>query len=515
MPTPRSHVACITIEEALVVAGGLGVNYEFLDTIIIMNTNPINNIMQWTTPSSLPRRGIFNATECTGTLYLIGGSLTDSKSVFTCFVLDLFMLSLTRLESAFGAPLPSCNVWKEISSLPVVGSTLVSFGNEVLAIGGRDESGFNTSNVYKYDSLSDTWTVTSQMKNQRSECLAVTLPHHRLVVVGGYTKRDNDHVEIMSFDHHRPFKILPSKTDVFYNQREETADASEYCTLPQHFTLMSTLSHCTSEGRRFTDEANDFSLEIPEGAIPEGERLTVDVAVSLFGPFQFPEGLRPVSPVFWVCVRDHRNFQFSKPVLVTTPHFLDLENDDNITSLGLTFLKAGHNKNSEGLYEFKQTPGQIDLKTTKKLGVIKMSHFCSLCLASKDIPKCLEKASFCITAVLPEFSVPVGKRAQAHFFITFLNLKTCLYKVKDIIRSMDLEGYCTKQRKFQFKPSTTAAIEIVISKPCCGMIGLDGSKKVSWFLILKDINFHNWLLFHRYFEVKWTSLLKGDYRREN
>ncbi|CAI8057378.1 hypothetical protein GBAR_LOCUS31267 [Geodia barretti] len=329
-----------------------------------------------------------------------------------------------------------------------------------------------------YDYLSDTWTITSQMKNQRSECLAVTLPHHRLVVLGGYTKRDVDPVEIMSLGHHRPFKIVPSEADVFYNQREQTAVASEFCTLPQHFTLISTLSHCTSEGRMFTDEANDFSLEIPEGAIPEGERLTVDVAVSLFSPFQFPEGLRPVSPVFWVCVREQRNFQFSKPVLVTIPHFLNIEDDDDITSLGLTFLKADHNKNSEGLYEFKQTPGEMDLKTTKRLGVIKMSHFCSLCLASKDIPKCLEKASFCITAVLPIFSVPVGKRAQAHFFITFLNLKTCLNKVKDIIRNMNLEGYCTKRRKFQFKPSTTAAIEIVISNPCCGMIGLDGSKKI-------------------------------------
>ena len=357
----------------------------------------------------------------------------------------------------------------------------------MLAIGGRDGSGYNTSNVYKYDSSSDTWTVTSQMNNQRSECLAVPLPDHRLVVVGG-TKRDNDPVEIMSLDHYRPFNILPSKTDVFYNQREEIAVASECCTLPQHFTLISTLSHCTSEDKMFTDEANDFSLEIPEGAIPEGERLTVDVAVSLFGPFQFPEGLKPVSPVFWVCVREHRNFKFSKPVLVNIPHFLNIEDDDDITSLGLTFLKADHNKNSEGLYEFKQTPGEMDLKTTKRLGVIKMSHFYSLCLTSKDIPKCLEKALFCITAVLPKFSVPIGKKAQAHFLITFLNLKTCLYKVKDIVESMDLEGYCTKQRKFQFKASTTAAIEIVISNPCCGMIGLDGSQKVSWFLILKDIN---------------------------
>ena len=135
--------------------------------------------------------------------------------------------------------------------------------------------------------------------------------------------------------------------------------------------------------RKLTDEANDFSLEIPEGAISGEERLTDDVGVTLFSPFQFPEGLRPVSPVFWVCVREDRNFQFSKPVLVTILHFLNIENEDDITSLGLIFLKADHNKNSEGLYEFKQTPGEMDLKTTKTLGVIKMSHFALSVLALK------------------------------------------------------------------------------------------------------------------------------------
>ena len=81
--------------------------------------------------------------------------------------------------------------------------------------------------------------------------------------------------------------------------------------MPDCMTLVSTLSDCTSEGLQYVDEANDFSLEIPEGAIPEGERLTIDVGVALFGPFKFPEGLRPVSPVFWVCVRDNPNFKFS------------------------------------------------------------------------------------------------------------------------------------------------------------------------------------------------------------
>ncbi|CAI8025145.1 hypothetical protein GBAR_LOCUS14555, partial [Geodia barretti] len=65
-----------------------------------------------------------------------------------------------------------------------------------------------------------------------------------------------------------------------YNRRK--------CNSPLFVTLITTLSDCTSEGTIFTDEANDFSLEIPEGAIPEGEILTVDVGVTLFGPFQFP-----------------------------------------------------------------------------------------------------------------------------------------------------------------------------------------------------------------------------------
>ena len=157
--------------------------------------------------------------------------------------------------------------------------------------------------------------------------------------------------------------------------------------IPQHITLLTTLSDCTGEGRKFTDEPNDFSLEIPDGAIPEGKRHTVDVGVALFGPFQFPEGLRPVSPVFWVCVRDNPNFGFSKPVTVTIPHFLTLENDDEIQSLGLTFLKAGHNKNAEGLYEFQPTEGEINFQPFQTFAIIQNSHFCSLCITCRDNPE--------------------------------------------------------------------------------------------------------------------------------
>ena len=75
--------------------------------------------------------------------------------------------------------------WKEICSLPVTLSTLASVGGCLLAVGGKDDSDVSTSNVYQYDSLSDTWSVAYQMACKRSWCLAVTLPTHCVVIVGG------------------------------------------------------------------------------------------------------------------------------------------------------------------------------------------------------------------------------------------------------------------------------------------------------------------------------------------
>ena len=140
-----------------------------------------------------------------------------------------------------------------------------------------------------------------------------------------------------------------------------------FCRNCPEMTLITTLTDCTSEGIQFSDEANDFSLEIPNGAIPEEETLTVDVGVALFGPYQFPPGLRPVSPMFWVCVRDKNNFKFSKPVTVTLPHFLDLENDSDIQSLGLTFLKADHSTNPEEMYEFRPINGEMTFTPTREV----------------------------------------------------------------------------------------------------------------------------------------------------
>ena len=63
------------------------------------------------------------------------------------------------------------------------------------------------------------------------------------------------------------------------------------------------------------------------------------------------------------------------------------ECSDKIQYLGLTFLKAGHNKNAEGLYEIQLTEGEINFQPFQTFGILQNSHFCSLCIACRDNPE--------------------------------------------------------------------------------------------------------------------------------
>ena len=257
--------------------------------------------------------------------------------------------------------------------------------------------------------------------------------------------------------------------------------------IPTWFNPVATLSQCTHDGRWYYDEHNDFGLEIPAGAIPEGESITIDIGVALYGPFQYPEGLRPVSPVFWVCVRDQNHFQFLKPVKVTIPHCLNVECHDDIESLGLSFLKGDHEMNPQQMYQFQQAEGDVLIEPLKKYGVILTTHFCSLCISCKDTMKLIEKAHFCLYSVIPHVISP-DEPSFAYFFITFL-LKTCLKTVKSQMEDLNLQNYEQKPEEFQFRArrakfqlSHIKELEIVLPKadslPAGWMVGMQGKKKV-------------------------------------
>ena len=250
--------------------------------------------------------------------------------------------------------------------------------------------------------------------------------------------------------------------------------------IPSWLEPVATLTDCTSAGRSYYDEHNDFQLEIPDGAIALEQRVTIDIGVALYGPFLYPENIRPVSPVFWACVRDQRNFRFLKPVKVTIPHFLKLENAKDVESLGMTFLKGDHEMTSQQVYQFRRAEGKVIIEPHKRNGVLQTSHFCYLCITSKKSKKSIRKAMFCIYTAIPHTMSPSAP-AYVYFFVTFL-LATCLETVRKQISFIpELREYKKKSQDFQFSKDTAdPALEIVLSQspPAGWTVGLQFSKQV-------------------------------------
>ena len=123
------------------------------------------------------------------------------KSVYTCSVSALLQscvpssleakLQRTSLKDKAG-------VWRQVADLPVIQSTCESFHGRLLAVGGRMESGKDTTAVYMYSSTTNSWEIISHMTTHRRLCFTAVLPDNRLMVVGGYNKQvsTTDSVEL-------------------------------------------------------------------------------------------------------------------------------------------------------------------------------------------------------------------------------------------------------------------------------------------------------------------------------
>ena len=246
--------------------------------------------------------------------------------------------------------------------------------------------------------------------------------------------------------------------------------------IPEWFSPVATLSQCTSDGKHYYDEANDFCLEIPEGAIPEGKTITIDIGVALYGPFQYPEGLRPVSPVFWLCVRDNNFSIFSKPVTVTVPHFLYLKNHDNIESLGPSFLKGDHKPNTQQLHIFQKAEGTLSVEPLQMYGVLRTTHFCSLCISCPISKRLAGMEVFCLSAVTPHTFSPT-RPSYVYFYITYM-LQNCINTVKKQVS--ELPKHDQKMHNFHFSMyGKHEFLEIVLlQSPPDWDVGLQFKKKV-------------------------------------
>ena len=182
---------------------------------------------------------------------------------------------------------------------------------------------------------------------------------------------------------------------------------------------------CDYNGREYTNVDHDITLRIPEGAVTEGEKIHLEVGVAMYGPFNFPENTKLVSPILWLCLLE-KDTKLRKSLEIVLPHYLT----GNIDAYGIGFMKANHNdyemKDCQMFYNFKalnKSDTVLVFRERQGYDITVTDHFCYFCLtASENTPKITENTNYCLARVESHISESLKEIT----FCTSYHLPTCM-----------------------------------------------------------------------------------------
>ena len=212
--------------------------------------------------------------------------------------------------------------------------------------------------------------------------------------------------------------LLHSETETVLGQKKTALELLEITKfsiyMPASFSRHSIITgafsfEADSRGGLFVNRPS-YSLEIPRGAIREGESVNIQTGIiTCLGSdrFKFPEKYQVVSPVVWFC--GDQKEDFLEPLTVELQHCVQ-------PGQHLTVLKAKCSVASD-VFEFLPD-GEGTLQD--EYGTFQTTHFCLYCLSVVDnqTPRRV--------CVVPVEGAHTEQRKGVTFCVCY-NLDTCLH----------------------------------------------------------------------------------------
>ena len=172
------------------------------------------------------------------------------------------------------------------------------------------------------------------------------------------------------------FIYVGSKVDVARKQMFKNVKNHEPCPLLDSDIASKKFK---SNGGVMIIENYCVKVTVPSGAIEDHHMVKIQAAASLFGPFDFPNDCRPVSPYIWLGA----NYTFKKPIKVEFEHHADISNSKDISQLCM--LKASCEKCNSHYHKMHEITQDNRYEISDSVCVLFTDHFCSYCLAAKNI----------------------------------------------------------------------------------------------------------------------------------
>ena len=124
-----------------------------------------------------------------------------------------------------------------------------------------------------------------------------------------------------------------------------------------------------------------------------GEKVVIEVGVTMFGPFTFPENTYPISAILWLCIPEEER-KLKKPFKLIIPHFISGLTLEKVQQDQICFAKAMHNYtmiNQQEHYNFQSVDTEVLFASSgsRNYGVLQIKHCCYYCLIANQVSKVL------------------------------------------------------------------------------------------------------------------------------
>ena len=190
---------------------------------------------------------------------------------------------------------------------------------------------------------------------------------------------------------------------------------------------------CGYNGMEYVIEDHDITLRIPEGAVAKGEKIHFEIAVTMYGPFNFSVNTQPISPIVWLCLLEEYA-ELKKLFVLIVPHFLTELTTERLHYHQVRFAKAKHSsytlRDDQIRYNFNscETPALFASNGCKSYGILKSNHCCFYCLVAEKTEKLATDAGYCLARIessLSQCHNNIIMKSEVYFVATFF-LNTCI-----------------------------------------------------------------------------------------
>ena len=133
------------------------------------------------------------------------------------------------------------------------------------------------------------------------------------------------------------------------------------------------------KGGKVSIDEHSVTITVPKGAVAEGDKVQIEAAASLIGPYIIPKGFHPVSAYLWIGA----NYIFRKEVQVQIEHHAVLSHPEDILQMYM-LTACCKDKDGQSMYEMHEAAYKPQCKIREQVCTYSTDHFCSNCLAKKN-----------------------------------------------------------------------------------------------------------------------------------